>query len=291
MSTSGQPRKAWSRIKWGTRPHKGQVNCLPDAFNSLFLFLFDCHADSIMMKVHLLSLLFSLALCPSASVAAAIGSSVTDSVLDRAFSDCRNDLSCTFAEIEAMSMSTRLDYIRTMQSDFFRPLNAGNQFRAIEGVITFFIQNDLGKPNSWASYVDASIVEGIQNGGANALGLHTKEGDNPGTKPWTQFLQTMESGGYADRDVSEFSITSSCHPDKHRNTTTHGPSVNKPQPTTAKPSQTVRSRFRLRRSDGTSSPRSSGKLCVTTTKLLMSVERKSFLIPALLPSYLPRISC
>jgi hypothetical protein len=111
-------------------------------------------------------------------------------------------LSCTFAEIEAMSMTARLDYVKTMQSKFFGPLKAGNQFRAIEGVITFFIQNNLGKPNTWASYVDAGIVEGIQNGGANTLGLHKKDGGNPGTKLWADFFQTMKGGEYVSRDVS-----------------------------------------------------------------------------------------
>ncbi|KAF3048382.1 hypothetical protein E8E12_011748 [Didymella heteroderae] len=102
-----------------------------------------------------------------------------------------------------MTMDMRLDYVKTMQSNFFEPLNAGNQFAAIEGVIQFFINNNLGTPDSWASYVDAGIVEGIQNGGAGALGLHANNGSNPGTEPWTQFFQTMESGGYADRDAHD----------------------------------------------------------------------------------------
>lgn len=91
--------------------------------------------------------------------------------------------------------------MKTLQSDFFGPLNAGNQFAAIEGVITFFIQNNLGLPNSWASYVDAGIVEGIQNGAANALGLHTNDGGNPGTRPWSNFFKAMSNNAYVDRDV------------------------------------------------------------------------------------------
>ena len=98
-------------------------------------------------------------------------------------------------------MDARLAYVRTMESNFFGPLNAGNQFRAIEGVITFFSQNNLGRPNSWVSYVDSGIVEAIQNGGANVLGLHSKDGGNPGTKLWADFFRTMKAGGYADRDV------------------------------------------------------------------------------------------
>lgn len=145
-----------------------------------------------MLSLHLLPLLSSLALHPTVSVAAAI--STRD--------DCRTDLSCTFTQLTAMSMSTRLDYVRTMQSKFFTPLNADDQFAAIEGVIQFFINNNLGAPESWASYVDAGIVEGIQNGGAIALGLRTDNGNNPGTEPWTRFFQTMKKNGYGDRDVS-----------------------------------------------------------------------------------------
>ncbi|KAF2820280.1 hypothetical protein CC86DRAFT_387318 [Ophiobolus disseminans] len=118
--------------------------------------------------------------------------------------DCRKTLSCTFAQIEATSMDTRLAYMKAMQANFFGPLNAGNQFRAIEGVITFFSQNNLGAPNSWVSYVDAGIVEGIQNGGANVLGLHSKDGGNPGTALWADFFRKMKAGGYEDRDKHDF---------------------------------------------------------------------------------------
>ncbi|KAH6637826.1 hypothetical protein C7974DRAFT_470670 [Boeremia exigua] len=146
-----------------------------------------------MVKLQLLSPFIGLALYPYASIATVIRSS----------SDCRNDLSCSFTQIESMTMTTRLDYVRTMQSDFFNSLNAGNQFAAIEGVIRFFINNDLGKPNSWASYVDAGIVEGIQNGGAITLGLHASDGSNPGTKLWAQFFQAMRINGYSNRDAHD----------------------------------------------------------------------------------------
>lgn len=152
------------------------------------------------MKLHLTSFLSSLLLRASTSTALAVTSNT----------DCRNTLSCSFAELETMTMSTRLAYMKTLQSNFFAPLNAGNQFAAIEGIITFFMQNDLGKPNSWASYVDAGIVEGIQNGGANALGLHTEDGGNPGTAPWKQFLLSMKSGAYTNRDVRAFPTLATC---------------------------------------------------------------------------------
>lgn len=98
-------------------------------------------------------------------------------------------------------MSDRLAYVRYMQSNFFVTLDAGDQFRAIEGVISFFIQETLGKPDSWISFVDTGIVQAIQNAGANALGIHSATGGNPGTTKWADFFRRMNAGGYSERDV------------------------------------------------------------------------------------------
>lgn len=114
--------------------------------------------------------------------------------------ECRKTLSCTFAQIEKTSMQERLDYVRYMQSDHFGPLKSGNQFRAIEGVIRFFMGKNLGAPGTWVSYVDAGIVEGIQRGGAVALGLSTEDGNNPGTRLWADFLRKMKAGSLNNRD-------------------------------------------------------------------------------------------
>jgi hypothetical protein len=115
---------------------------------------------------------------------------------------CQQTLSCTFDQIQASTMQDRLTYVRYMQSNFFGPLNAANQFRAIEGVITFFISKNLGAPDSWISYVDTGIVEAIQRGGAMALGMSTDTGGNPGTTLWRDFLVGMRDGTYTTRQVS-----------------------------------------------------------------------------------------
>lgn len=99
-------------------------------------------------------------------------------------------------------MAARLSYVRYMQSNFFGRLNAGDQFRAIEGVITFFDRYNLGAPQSWSSYVDAGIVEGIQRGGAIALGMSGNTGGNPGSEKWAIFLRGMRDGKLGDRGVS-----------------------------------------------------------------------------------------
>ncbi|MCJ1422804.1 hypothetical protein MMC29_000684 [Sticta canariensis] len=58
---------------------------------------------------------------------------------------CWSALKCSSNQIEEMSLSTRLRYVRYMETRFIL-LNAGNQFRAIEGVIKFFISKELGGP-------------------------------------------------------------------------------------------------------------------------------------------------
>ena len=98
-------------------------------------------------------------------------------------------------------MQERLDYVRYMQSQHFGPLNSDDQFRAIEGVIRFFINKGLGGPGTWVSYVDAGIVEGIQNGGAIALGKSSVTGGNPGSEKWAAFMRAMRDGSFVDRDV------------------------------------------------------------------------------------------
>ncbi len=114
---------------------------------------------------------------------------------------CWASLSCTFQEIEKSSMTSRLDYVRYMQSAHFGPLKATNKFRAIEGVIEFFIAKRIGTPGTWVSYVDAGIVEAIQRGGAIALGTSAETGGNPGALMWADYLRRLRDGGLKSRDV------------------------------------------------------------------------------------------
>lgn len=116
---------------------------------------------------------------------------------------CWASLSCTFQEIESSSMTSRLEYVRYMQSEQFGPLKATNKFRAIEGVIEFFISKSIGTPGTWVSYVDAGIVEAIQRGGAIALGKSSETGGNPGTQMWAEYLRRLRNGELQSRDVGE----------------------------------------------------------------------------------------
>ena len=116
--------------------------------------------------------------------------------------DCRTTLNCTFDEIQTWTMAQRVQYVRDMQALHFGPLNAQNQFRAIEAVIDLFQEKGSGAVWTWVSYVDAGIVEAIQRGGGIALNLHNDDGGNPASRLWLSFFSQMKAGQLADRDVS-----------------------------------------------------------------------------------------
>lgn len=113
--------------------------------------------------------------------------------------DCTSTLDCTFDEINQMSMPDRLEFVRDMQSGPAATLGAPDRWRNIEGVITFFVDRGLGAPDTWVSYVDAGIVEGIQRGIAIALGWSTDTGGNPGSAKWASYLTRLSSGQLTTR--------------------------------------------------------------------------------------------
>lgn len=119
-----------------------------------------------------------------------------------AVSACWTTLSCSFHQIEEMNMQTRLQFVRYLQSRF-GPLNAADQFRAIQGVIRFFIDAGQGGPGTWVSSVNAGSVEAVQRGGAKALGIGTSDGGNPGSAKWAEFLTNLKNGRLNNRNVSQ----------------------------------------------------------------------------------------
>ncbi|MFC4853616.1 hypothetical protein [Actinophytocola glycyrrhizae] len=112
---------------------------------------------------------------------------------------CTSTLDCTVAEINAMPMADRLDFVRDMQSGPAAALGASDRWRNIEGVITFFRDRGLGASDTWVSYVDAGIVEGIQRGIAIALGWSGDTGGNPGSAKWASYLTRLSTGQLTTR--------------------------------------------------------------------------------------------
>jgi hypothetical protein len=119
---------------------------------------------------------------------------------------CTSTLDCTLDEINEMSMPDRLEFVRDMQSGPAAALGATDRWRNIEGVITFFVDRQEkgdgevgGTPDTWVSYVDAGIVEGIQRGIAIALGWSADTGGNPGSAKWASYLTRLAGGQLTTR--------------------------------------------------------------------------------------------
>jgi hypothetical protein len=108
--------------------------------------------------------------------------------------DCASALDCTADDINEMSMAQRLEFVQAMQRGPAALLGASDRWRNIEGVITFFRDQRLGAPDSWVSYVDAGIVEGIERGIAIALGRSDDDFGNPGSRKWASYVTRLHQG-------------------------------------------------------------------------------------------------
>jgi hypothetical protein len=113
--------------------------------------------------------------------------------------DCVNTLDCTADDINLMTMAERLEFVRGMQAGPGAQLGVTDRWRNIEGVITFFLDHDLGAPGTWVSYVDAGIVEGIERGLAIALGRSTDGFGNPGSAKWARYITGVAHGTWPTR--------------------------------------------------------------------------------------------
>jgi hypothetical protein len=107
---------------------------------------------------------------------------------------CASSLTCTYADFNLMSMSDRLLFVQTLESQQGPAFGATMQWRNIEAIISFFHDNNLGAPGSWVSYTDASILEGLGRGFAISLGLPAVTCENPCAALWASFIQGVKSG-------------------------------------------------------------------------------------------------
>jgi hypothetical protein len=109
--------------------------------------------------------------------------------------DCAAALDCSIDDIDLMTMAERLEFVRGMQSGPGAELGVPDRWHNIEGVITFFRDHQLGASGTWASYVDAGIVEGIERGLALARGQDGGDFGNPGSAKWARYI----TGDWATR--------------------------------------------------------------------------------------------
>jgi hypothetical protein len=135
---------------------------------------------------------------PAASSPAASSSQV---VLDgRALPACAARLTCDLDEFDRMAMAERLRVVQAMQRGPAQRFERGfARWNAIEAVIELFMANGLGEPGTWASRIDAGILEAIMRGVALALGLGNDTYGNPGSRLWADYLVRLRSGRLHDK--------------------------------------------------------------------------------------------
>ncbi|HEY0496917.1 MAG TPA: hypothetical protein VGD48_14330 [Kutzneria sp.] len=138
------------------------------------------------------------------SVIADTCASVAPVALPRARGVAKRPLGRTIAELDHMNVADRLDFLRDTQSEWAGRLGIDPcRWRNIEGVLEFFRDNDLARPGSWMSIVDASILEGLERGTAIALGLSEDTFGNPGSTEWATYLRRLSDGELDRRSVHD----------------------------------------------------------------------------------------
>ncbi|HZD16293.1 MAG TPA: hypothetical protein VE196_14460 [Pseudonocardiaceae bacterium] len=116
---------------------------------------------------------------------------------------CAATLACTIDDFNGMSIGERRAFAAEFQRLYGMQFYSSGKWNNVDGVLQFFRDDGLGKPGSWVSWVDSSILDGFERGAA--LALHRPGGDqgNPGADRWYLYFSTMEHtrGNVAKEDA------------------------------------------------------------------------------------------
>ncbi|MBA8927200.1 hypothetical protein BC739_004406 [Kutzneria viridogrisea] len=124
--------------------------------------------------------------------------------LPRAGQCCEHGLDLGLDELDALSMHDRRTWLRHVEShQVSRLVTVWDRWRNIEGVLEFFRDRGVGESGSWASIVDAAILEGIERGTAIALGVGQDTFGNPGSTEWANYLLRLQAGRLTKRSVHD----------------------------------------------------------------------------------------
>lgn len=125
----------------------------------------------------------------------------------RTAESCAASLNCSFDDIDHMSMTDRLTFVRAMESGPVAAWLPGDvdpgRWRNIEGIVAMFDHHGLGAPGSWVSCIDAGILEGVERGVAIATGRSTDTAGNPGAQLWADYLRKLAAGELSNRGVHD----------------------------------------------------------------------------------------
>ncbi|KAK2783525.1 hypothetical protein FQN53_009148 [Emmonsiellopsis sp. PD_33] len=118
---------------------------------------------------------------------------------------CWEQLDCTISQIEAMSMTSRLEFVKYMSTWHLQQLHSIDQFRALEGVIAFFMRKGIAGYGSWLAMVHAAVIEAVERGAAISLGLSSGTGGNPASRKWADYFHQRRAGRLTDRSSHDIS--------------------------------------------------------------------------------------
>lgn len=141
----------------------------------------------------------SLAVALVSICAVLAGPAAARAAYPRTPAQCAQALDCAAAEINLMTMSDRLAFVQAMERGPGARFGAQSRWHNIQGVITFFRDHQWGPSDTWVSFVDAGIVEGIERGLAIALGRPGGDYGNPGAPLWADYVTKLRSGQLRDR--------------------------------------------------------------------------------------------
>lgn len=115
-------------------------------------------------------------------------------LVPRTPAQCAAALDCDHDEINLMTMQQRSEFVDAMQKGPGAKFGGQSRWQNIRGVIWFFRDHRWGPPNTWVSWVDAGIVEGIEGGLAIASGNPNGGMGNPGSQLWADYVVGLKAG-------------------------------------------------------------------------------------------------
>lgn len=104
---------------------------------------------------------------------------------------CAETLACTIDDFNSMSIDERRAFVAEFQRLYGEWFYAGGKWNNIDGVLQFLGEDRLGRPGTWESWVDSSILHGFERGAAIALGRSGGNQGNPGADSWFLYFRTM----------------------------------------------------------------------------------------------------
>lgn len=115
---------------------------------------------------------------------------------------CWSGMSCSFLDIESMSLPDRLLFLKYIIVHKLTLLNSADQAGAEEGLMNFLIGKRLAQTKTYLSCLNAAVLESVQRGAAIALNISKETGGNPASLKWAKFFVLYGRGQLEDRNVS-----------------------------------------------------------------------------------------